>query len=56
MSRLAVVMIAATLAGCATADTRPQTAPWQSTNERLRECMKFASESYCREDLFGHGS
>lgn len=56
MSRLALVIIAATLAGCATADTAPQTMPWQGGNERFQQCLKYASVSYCRDDIYGHGS
>jgi hypothetical protein len=55
MQRFALLIIAALLAGCAELEAQQGSAPWAYGNERFQECMRYASESYCRDDIYGHG-
>jgi hypothetical protein len=56
MHRLALVMFAVVLAGCAAGDARQAALPWEKGSPRFQECVRYASVTYCREDIYGHGS
>lgn len=55
MHRAALLILAALLVGCAGLEGQQASAPWERGNERFQECLKYASVSYCRDDIYGHG-
>ena len=55
LGRLAVLAGCAGLTGCAGLEAQQGSAPWAHGNEQFQECMRYASESYCRDDIYGHG-
>ena len=56
MHRFALLIGIATLAGCAGLEAQQGLPPWaREGNEQFQQCMRYASESHCREDIYGHG-
>lgn len=53
---LAVVAACAGLAGCAGLQPQQGSTPFAHGNEQMQQCMRYASESHCRDEIYGHGS
>ena len=56
MRRAALLIFAGLLAGCAGLETQQASVPWEGGSERFQECVRYASVSYCRDQIHGHGS
>jgi hypothetical protein len=56
MVRGALLILVALLAGCAGLETQQASMPWEGGSERFQECVKYASVSHCRDEIYGHGS
>lgn len=52
---LAVVAACAGLAGCAGLEPQQGATPFAHGNERMQDCMRYASESHCRDEIYGSG-
>jgi hypothetical protein len=55
MPRFALLIALATLAGCAGLEAQQRSASWEQGSKRFQECLRYASVSYCRDDIYGHG-
>jgi hypothetical protein len=53
--RLAILAGCACLAGCAGLEAQQGSSPWKQGSKQFQECVRYASNSYCRDDIYGHG-
>ena len=51
---IAMLAVWAGLASCAKLEAQQGSAPWAHSDERVQKCMRYASESYCRDEIYGH--
>jgi hypothetical protein len=54
MPRFALLICVAMLAGCAGLEAQQEAASWTYFDQRIQECMRWASVSYCRDEIYGH--
>ena len=54
LTRISIVAGCAGLAACAGLEAQQGSTPWAQLSEPIQECMRYASESYCRDEIYGH--
>jgi hypothetical protein len=50
---VAMLAVCASLAGCAGLEAQQGSASWTYFDERIQDCMRYASESSCRDEIYG---
>ncbi|MGZ9107047.1 MAG: hypothetical protein ACXW3M_14855 [Rhodoplanes sp.] len=53
MPRFALLIGLAMLSGCAGLEAQQGSVSWAHGDERVQKCMRWASESYCRGEIYG---
>lgn len=47
--------ILAGLAGCAGLEAQQGAAPWKQGGKQFQKCVRYASDSHCQDEIYGHG-
>lgn len=53
MPQFALLIGLAMLSGCAGLEAQQGAASWTYFDQRIQDCMRYASQSYCRDEIYG---